>query len=63
MSLPDDISRCHDEKCQVREQCERWIWRESGGPGTRHAATMRPAWQCFTEPCDHAIGCFEEEDE
>ena len=30
MTLPRDIARCHDSKCPEREECLRWIERESG---------------------------------
>jgi hypothetical protein len=61
MSLPNDIARCHDEQCQVRERCERWVYRETGDPRTIHCTTLRPHWQVFTDPCDHAIGGFDDQ--
>ena len=61
MTLTDDISRCHDEECQVKNRCERWLQRDTGSASTTHCTTLRPMWQVFSEPCDHAIGTFEEE--
>jgi hypothetical protein len=57
--LPNDVARCHDEQCQVRERCERWKQRNSGQTYVVHATTLRPAWRCWDEPCDYAIGDFE----
>lgn len=48
-------TRCHDADCRVREYCERWRLRGVGGTGVEHAATLRPAWQCWDEYCDDAI--------
>ena len=30
VTLPLDIARCHDSKCPEREECLRWLERESG---------------------------------
>lgn len=60
--LPNDIARCHDEKCQVKEGCERWLQRENVGSGAVHAMTLRPSWQCFDELCDHALTSQELDD-
>lgn len=51
--------RCHDDRCQVRTECRRWVLRDD--PGTpdhpaHHGWTLRPAWQCHDEPCDHWEG-------
>jgi len=57
--LGDDIARCHDERCEVREHCLCWTQRSiSANADTRglvHCATRRPAWQCNDELCDHAL--------
>lgn len=55
MSLLDDVCRCHDADCQVREQCRRWMERDSGGARTVHQFSLRPTWQCHDEFCDSAI--------
>ena len=39
MSLLADITRCHDTGCPEREQCRRWLERDSG---TVHAASLFP---------------------
>ena len=61
MTLPPDLARCHDEQCQVKTRCERWLQRTGGDPHTIHATTLRPMWQVFSIPCNHALGSFEEE--
>jgi hypothetical protein len=39
--LPDDVCRCHDDVCILREHCLRFLQRQSGGVNVRHAATLR----------------------
>lgn len=48
MTLPSDICRCHDDGCHEREQCRRWLERESG---TTHAASLFPYDLALSEPC------------
>ena len=59
MILSDDIARCHDERCEVREQCLRWTQREISAnadtKGLVHCGSLRPRWQCNDELCDHAL--------
>ncbi len=38
MTLPADWTRCHDESCEQREECLRWLDRDSGWS---HAKTHR----------------------
>lgn len=38
VTLPADWTRCHDDSCEHREDCLRWLDRESGWT---HAATHR----------------------
>ncbi len=35
--LPNDISRCGNDKCELRKQCQRWLQRYTGNE-----------WQTFT---------------
>jgi hypothetical protein len=50
--LANDICRCHDEQCAIRQQCLRWILRTTGGPRTPHADTLHDG----EEPtCGHFI--------
>lgn len=37
MTLPHDITRCHDSSCAERHQCRRWLER---GSGSIHAASL-----------------------
>lgn len=49
---------CSDARCEVREHCLRWQRREQQSTEAVticHAMTLRPAWQCSDEPCDHAL--------
>ncbi len=32
VTLPDDICRCWDETCAVKNDCKRWLARHFGGP-------------------------------
>lgn len=46
MSLPSDICRCHDDSCQSRGLCLRWVERETGN---NHAASLRePGGYCLS---------------
>jgi hypothetical protein len=38
VTLPGDWTRCHDESCEHREECLRWIDRDSGWS---HAKSLR----------------------
>ena len=38
MTLPYDWTRCHDSSCEHREECLRWLDRDSGWS---HAKTHR----------------------
>lgn len=40
--LLDDVCRCHDELCDERHQCARWVLREDGGPRTPHSWSLYP---------------------
>jgi hypothetical protein len=55
MTLPPDFARCHDEKCEVKNHCLRWLQRTGGDASTKHCTTLRPMWQVFSELCDHAL--------
>lgn len=55
MTLSDDVCRCHDARCEVREYCERWLQRNHGSQFTRHAETVREGWTCLDEFCRDAI--------
>lgn len=39
--LPFDYCRCHDSSCPVKEQCLRWLERETGNERTPHAMSLR----------------------
>lgn len=47
--------RCHDQRCEVKETCQRWLQRNTTERGVIHASILRPAWQVFSEPCPKAI--------
>jgi hypothetical protein len=55
MTLSNDTSRCHDQKCEVKQYCERWLQRESGGTYVVHAMTLRLGYECHDEFCQQAI--------
>jgi hypothetical protein len=38
MALSNDKARCHDDHCPPREQCQRWLQRETGRV---HVASLR----------------------
>lgn len=38
--LPNDITRCHDSLCPLRDTCRRWLCRNDDGRLT-HTGTMR----------------------
>jgi hypothetical protein len=46
-------NRCHDNQCEVKEFCRRWLDRED--LNVIHSMTLRPNWQVFSGPCSHAI--------
>lgn len=48
-----DETRCHDIRCTVREQCERWTKRDHYGI---HAATLKSMWIPHHCPCSHYLG-------
>lgn len=54
MRLSFDICRCHDEKCQLRDNCKRWLTRAPplSGPWTPHTETFR---QDKRRSCDEQI--------
>ena len=35
MTLPYDWTRCHDNSCEHREECLRWIDRDTGSIHTK----------------------------
>jgi hypothetical protein len=39
--LPDDVCRCHDEQCSEREECRRFLQRNTGGVHVKQAASLR----------------------
>ncbi len=39
--LPDDVSRCHDDACILREHCRRFLQREARGTNVVHSMTLR----------------------
>lgn len=46
MTLTADTTRCHDETCQSRERCLRWVERDTGNS---HAASLRkPGGYCLS---------------
>ena len=45
MTLLSDVTRCHDDSCQSRERCLRWLERKTG---TSHATSLRePGGYCL----------------
>lgn len=54
-ALKNDVARCHDASCAVREGCRRWLERESGGPYVVHTWTLRKGYEDQSEPCERAI--------
>lgn len=48
MKLAHDICRCHDETCERKIVCARYVLRETGGDWTGHTQTMK----------DHNGDCF-----
>jgi len=40
MSLSNDICRCLDSTCPLRNECLRWLERDTGDERTPRAATM-----------------------
>jgi hypothetical protein len=54
-ALPDDYARCHDDRCEPREHCLRWLHRNDDRPRTVHNHSLRPLWQSHDDLCDHAI--------
>lgn len=42
MPLPNDISRCHDAGCEEKEECVRWIERETIGDSVVHSVSLFP---------------------
>lgn len=55
MTLQPSDHRCHDERCEVKEQCERWLQRDTGEAYTQHATTLRLGWECHDVLCDRAV--------
>ena len=56
MTLPNDVSRCHDGQCGGRYQCQRWVDRDVGGTRVVHCATIKDGWVPHHRPCDGYIG-------
>lgn len=54
-TLPTDMARCHDLRCEVHDYCERFLQRMGDGRHVIHAMTLRPAWQAHSYPCRHAV--------
>ena len=48
MTLPTDITRCHEATCPERHDCRRWLERESG---TSHARSCFPYDEPIDLPC------------
>ena len=36
--LPNDVSRCRNEACDVKEDCLRWLTRGKGGNWTSYSS-------------------------
>ena len=51
--LPSCEPRCHDQLCQARNTCRRWLDRE--GHADRHYSIMRPKYHCNDTPCDYHL--------
>ena len=49
--LFNDVCRCHDATCEVRENCLRWLQRETGHV---HSEGMREG-QEHSKPCPYQI--------
>lgn len=63
MTLPNDVARCHDAQCAVRDQCQRWQDRERGGQRVIHCVTLKPGYVPHHRPCSSYIGEVIVEDE
>lgn len=55
MTLPVDVTRCHDGQCHARHQCERWTQRNIGHL-CHHIGTLKPGYLVHTRPCHDYIG-------
>jgi hypothetical protein len=53
--LANDICRCHDEGCDDRRKCARYMLRNTGGPRTPNASTLFPVECLLDEPCPEMI--------
>lgn len=42
----DDICRCHDFSCLMKDSCMRWVFRFEGGGMTTHAKSLREGGIC-----------------
>lgn len=52
MSLPADVTRCHDGGCSERHECRRWLERDTG---RSHVASLFPYDISLRERCPHRI--------
>ena len=46
MALPKDVTRCHDQQCSQRDDCQRFVERASG---YLHSATLRTGAPIYCE--------------
>lgn len=49
--LPKEITRCHNDTCDEKETCRRWLGRDKGGVNIPHAVFNKIA----VEPCPKKI--------
>ena len=56
--LPDDVCRCWAASCPEREQCRRWLGRNTGGVRVRHSSSFFKAAVGSTA-CTNRIAPYE----
>lgn len=49
--IPNDVARCHNDTCDDRETCKRWLQKDKGGINIRHATFNKVA----SQPCPKKI--------
>jgi hypothetical protein len=54
-NLPNDVCRCLDEGCSVKNQCLRYLQRDTGGERTPYCPSLFPYDLPIGDPCPHQI--------
>lgn len=54
-NIANDVCRCHDSGCGERDQCLRYLRRDTGGERTPHSPSLFPYDQPLCTPCPQRL--------